>query len=128
MKPHDVEAAVCSYLRARLGGVKVATDVPNPRPAVHVRVTRTGGSPSPPIPLDPAVVLVEAWAPRRADAFDLAAEAYDVLTDAPGDWLDKPGGAWCYDADPSGPVHYPDPDSKSARAQFVAVIHVSMED
>ena len=126
MRPHDVEAVLCGYLRARLGGVHVSTDVPAHRPPRHVRVQRTGGSPEPPVPLDPAVVLVEAWATTRADAFDLAALAYDVLVDAaPAEFAP---GVWCYHADPSAPVHYPDPDSRAARAQFVAVMHFSMED
>lgn len=125
MRPHDVEAALVYYLSGKTS-VRVSTDVPRPKETRLIRVRRTGGSPDPPIPLDPAIVLVEVWAAKDTEAFDLAVQVWEWLVDAAGGWVAP--GVWCYDGNPSGPVHYPDPESKSARVQFTAVMNMSMED
>ena len=93
VEPVDVELRATAYLRANLPGVHVGvsrpTEATTPYPERVVSVRRDGG----PIDgvLDRARIGLNAWAPTRKDARDLAADAVRLLlgwpatlaTDAP---------------------------------------------
>lgn len=132
----DVEAAVVEGLSALLlpFGTVVATEIPRTAqgsvrfPERMVRVTRTGGTIMSPAH-DRPTILVECWAARSTDAWQLAAVCraemlgWDdrlALADAQGR-----GGVWLtHRAEGSGPVNYPDPGTAHARYQFLHELQV----
>lgn len=67
----DVEAMVVDFLKPVTAPAKVASLVPDPRPATFVRAFRSGGAAVNRI-LENAQITVEAEAGNRDDAFDLA--------------------------------------------------------
>lgn len=116
LAPIDVEAAIVTHL-GRVLDVPVGTAVPNPRPASHVRITKTGGT-TRTLVASNATVLVECWAPTEADAFALARRVYDALAATRRSGLD---GRQVFDAQLNEPVNYPDPDADPPhRYQFLA--------
>lgn len=114
MRPIDLEAAVIAYLKPILG-VPVATRVPNPRPASHVRVGRIGGQRANRVQERPTL-LVECWAPDSGAAFDLASRAWDALDES----------EWTFGG--SMPVTFPDPDTASPRYQFVSDLIANLKE
>ena len=124
----DVEAAVIAALRPVVpGGAVVATEVPRAAsgdlrfPARMVRVTRTGGvlfSPA----HDRPTVLVECWAERSTDAWELVAACRQAMCG----WDDEatPRAWLTHLSEASGPVNYPDPRTAHARYQFVHELQV----
>lgn len=109
----DLETALVGYLSGVLT-VRVATRVPNPRPASLVRVGRTGGSHLNMVQ-ERATILIECWAPTEEQAWALARDAHKALGGrAP---LEIPG-AELSARQLSGPVNYPDPATTSPRYQF----------
>lgn len=126
MKPADVEAALVGYLEPILG-VRVATRVPNPRPASHVRVGRAGGSRRNLAQENP-LILIECWAPTSTAASDLASKAWGAL-DATCFEIDLAGAVWVSEASLGSPVNYPDPDAPgSSRYQFTASLVVNLKE
>ena len=93
-----VESALVAYLSRHLG-CRVATDVPNPRPACLVTVDRTGGGKDS-IVIERPTVAVQCWAPTRSDAQALAQEAEDAM-DA------LPETDWCYRASKNSDHYFP---------------------
>lgn len=125
LAPTDVEAALVAWLPGGLSGEVVSTDVPNPRPPAHVRVSRIGpGAHITDPKVDRALVLLEAWAPTSVAASDLALAVYRRVTAGSGEWLSA--STYCYRATASAPVSLPDPDTASPRYQFTAQLHCRM--
>lgn len=118
--PPDMDAAVTTYLRP-LMPVPVVTRIPNPRPESLVRVSATGGIVAN-VAMASVTVLVEAWAPRKGDASDLAREAWKALRAADGEFLD--GDVWASHVRLSVPIDFP--DETSPRFQFTADMTVTM--
>jgi hypothetical protein len=77
----DVESALVQYLRER--GFDAYGDVPDdttqPVPSSFLTVERTGGRVTEDMTIDQAAIVVQAWAPSRADALRLAIEADGVM-------------------------------------------------
>lgn len=121
--PQDIEAALVSHLGIQLGCL-VATRVPNPRPAKHVRVRRTGGR-RVSLVLDNPTVLVECWAETESAAHDLAGLAGGALAASPGTWIAD--GVWLNAADVSSPVNYEDPSTRMPRYQFTASLWLRLK-
>lgn len=112
----DAEALLVSALASPLG-VPVSTDVPNPRPAEFVRVTRVGGARRD-LVTDLPLVVVECWATDETAAADLVrrARAY-VFALAQS----SVGGEWVRAVTEVGGVQFfPDPESATPRYQFTA--------
>lgn len=77
----DVESALVQYLREQ--GFEAYGDVPDdttqPVPSSFLTVERTGGRVTEDMTIDQAAIVVQAWAPSRADALRLAIEADGVM-------------------------------------------------
>lgn len=71
MRLPDVEAIIVPFVKGVAGSVGVATKVPNPRPAVFVRVWANGGAAENRI-LERVQVTVDAWAGSPVEASELA--------------------------------------------------------
>jgi hypothetical protein len=84
----DAEAAVAAILRADPGidaEVGVSADlVGYDRADRWLRVTRTGGAPSPWLRQDNPIITVDAYAPTKAESYDLAAAALAAIYAARG--------------------------------------------
>lgn len=102
----DAEAVVIDHLAARLSGVQVCGEVPNPRPARFVRVERVGGARETRVS-DAARFVIEAWAGTDTDAAQLLNTTRSHLFDVEGDLF----GADEY----GGPARLPDPLSHMCR-------------
>lgn len=115
----DAETLIVQYLtgelatRAPYTQVKAYTNVPNPRPAMWVRVLRTGGTRD--FIIDRPSITLEAWAETGVAAMSLMQlvrglmHAIDQVTY---------GGATHQFYDPeefSGPANLPDPESGQER-------------
>lgn len=125
--PPDIEKALVGYY-ARTLDVRVATDVPNPRPRVWLQVNRIGGV-SPNIIQDAPIVLLQAWGARDDDrsagaAADLAHDAYRALSAARGSWIAP--YCWLYSASLSGPVNNSDTETETPRYQLTATLRTRM--
>lgn len=106
--PPDVVAGLVGFLRKR--GVNARTRVPLDRAPGLVRVTRTGGGPINPSQ-DDAQLLIEVWEADQAACFDLARTIWGMLALVSRDDQDAFPGLICYEAVPSVPIQYPDPDA-----------------
>lgn len=119
----DVEALLVPYLTGRLTArgraARVATKIPNPRPARLVKVTRTGGVRRN-VVTDAPTVMVECWDVDDVAAADLArivrAEVHALADDA------VPGVA--YRSDVGGLANWPDHDSENSRYTFTVELLV----
>lgn len=78
MRFPDVEAMVREFLAMKVAPVKVHTKVPATRPAMFVRVWRTGGAASNRV-LDQPLVTVQAWAPDSVAASELAGDCREAI-------------------------------------------------
>lgn len=71
----DAVAVTVTYLRAALAdagqAVPVVSQIPNPRPAKFVRVSRTGGAEVLRRIVDGAQITVDTWAATEADVTDI---------------------------------------------------------
>lgn len=129
LEPPDVEKALVSWLKQRLGDVHVSTRVPNPRPPKFVTVRRIGGGPANLIQ-DAPIVLVEAWGAATDEtsnkaASDLAHAAYRELRAMPA-VQDITDYCRVYVANVSGPVNNPDTDSATPRYHLTATLRTRM--
>ena len=123
MKPVDVEGLLVGVLRPVVAPSKVATKLPNPRPAQFVRVTRAGGARRN-VAQSGSRVIVECWAASETDAWALCVAAYDALDDLDVD----PGELPFMSVDLSDPVNYPDTATGSPRYQFIATIITNLKE
>lgn len=116
----DATLTIVDILEAALPGfgcdVPIGGHVPNPRPAVFVRVLRTGGVRAT-LVTDAAQVTVESWASRTGDAHDLAQLVRAVLLAAPG-----AAGVVAVE-ELSGPADLPDPESNQHRFTQSFLVH-----
>ncbi len=79
----DAEALYRKYLADALEGVRVATLVPNPRPAEFIRAWRTGGTAMNRV-VDRAQITVQVWAESTVAASGLANRARHLSLEAAG--------------------------------------------
>jgi len=117
----DAAALVIGHLRTVVPNLTFAHDVPNPRPAVFVRVFRTGG-PKATIVTDAAQLSIESWAPDVDVAIANAMTVRAQLNDMPGRTV---AGVAVYRVDElSGPAELPDVVSTSRRITWTVAVHV----
>lgn len=118
MRLPDVEALVIAFLKPIVAPVKVATKVPATRPALFVRVYRTGGAAQNRI-LEEAQITVDAWAATEVDAFNLAAGCREALLN------DASQIPLVRGATETGGLHLtPDPDTNTPRYRFTVGLTV----
>jgi hypothetical protein len=95
----------------------VGSQIPNPRPATFVRVSRTGG-PKVLRVVDGAQITVDAWAPDGGAAMDLAQLCRKCIEEMPGTApvhrVEEIGG----------PQDFPDPVSDTPRVTFTVQIQM----
>jgi hypothetical protein len=105
-KPALKTAIVVVRVAPALTGIQVGTDMPNPRPAQFVQMSRIGGSRN--IKQDYARLLVECWSTSQGGCETLSANVSAALLNASGTTV---GGTFIYGwDDQQGPVDYPDDD------------------
>jgi hypothetical protein len=111
----DAEALVVQHLTGVLTGVLVTTDVPENKPDTFLTVQRIGGIQQNRV-MDGPLLVFQAWANTKADAYDLAKLARAYVFAMPGNSY---SGTWVYKVSEVGGVGYlPDPDSSLPRYQF----------
>ena len=115
LRPGDVEGALIVLLRPVLG-VHVSTRIPNPRPDRHVKVTRAGGNRANLVQERP-LLIIECWAPDSVAAFNLAADAWQVLDGAEDATVN---GVTFGSMSLASPINQPDPDTTNPRYTFTA--------
>lgn len=125
LAPVDVEAAAIALLGGALTA-DVSTEVPNPRPdGPYVRVTSLGGTVRNMVQLD-ARLLIECWDSDETSALNLARMAWALLFAATDTYLD--GEVYATRISSTGPVNFPDPDTKSPRYQFISTITTTLNE
>lgn len=102
----DAEETVREYLLPLMPGVRIATRVPNPRPASWLRIMRTGG-PRESRFVDRPQITLEGWGPDENTAGQL-------LEDARA-WLNAAGGRIFGVEEIGGPANLPDPTTAQIR-------------
>lgn len=112
MRFADAEALAVAFLKTVVAPVKVATKVPNPRPALFVRAYRTGGAAVNRV-LEEAQITVDAEAPDTVAAFDLASKCREAFLN---DYSQMP---LVRSANEVGGLYYsPDPATNIPRYRF----------
>lgn len=112
----DVEALLVTYLDALIPE-KVATKVPDPRPAALVRVMRTGG-PRRAVNIEAAQITVQTWAGTEVAAAELAQRVRGLIHAA-----ESFGTVEVLKVDEfSGPQNLPDPLTALPRYSFTMSI------
>ncbi|AYD83872.1 tail terminator [Gordonia phage Getalong] len=116
----DVEAALVAYLKSRLMGVKVSTQVPNPRVAKMVRVEAAGGS-GRGLAMSKRLLIVQCWDTKSPDAAALCERVAALVFAAQYD----PAVPEIRGVTSVGePASFPDPDTSLPRYQFSASLDV----
>ena len=125
MRPVDVEGGVVTYLAGKLS-VPVSTRVPAPRPESFVRVWLIGGTRAN-LAMATNLLQVECWAGSETAAQSLAADTWEALDAADGDFLAP--GVWLADGQGglASPVNNSDPETGSPRYTFTANLTVTLE-
>lgn len=115
----DAEAMAVSWLTGKLAGVDVATKVPNPRPDLFVKVSRTGGARRD-LAYREARLTFECWALNETDASGLAELGYAHMCAAQAETIN---GAFVRKVTTTGvPVYFEDPVAQRPRYQFTVAI------
>jgi hypothetical protein len=117
----DAVQVTTGLLRAALVAagktVHVGTQIPNPRPATLVKVTRTGG-PKVLRVIDGAQITVDCWAADLGSAMDLAQLCRKCIEEMPGTApvhrVEEIGG----------PQDLPDPVSNTPRVTFTVQVQM----
>ncbi|WP_126416356.1 hypothetical protein [Trueperella bialowiezensis] len=91
-----------------------------------VRVSRTGGSPIN-AKQERAQVLIEVWADSQRDSFLLARRLWARFASVSREDQAAFPGLVVYEAVPSMPVEYPDPDTRLVRHQFTVSMIVGLD-
>lgn len=112
----DVEVAVVQAFQP-VTDAHVGTKVPASRPERYVRVLRQGGQDRNLVQTD-VRLTVEAWAPDRTQAFNLAQLLH--ATARSWQWTTIAPGVRVMRVQLTEPVNDPDPETSSPRYQFVA--------
>ncbi len=103
----DAEATVRAYLKTVMPGtVKIATRVPNPRPASWLRIMRTGGARENRF-VDRPQLTLEGWGPDEDSASKILEDART--------WLLAAGGQIFGVEEVGGPANLPDPTTAQIR-------------
>lgn len=122
----DAVAVTNTYLRAALvaagQAVPVVSQVPNPRPAKFVRVSRTGGPEVFTRVMDGAQITVDCWAPDAGAAMNLAQLSRRLIKDMCG--TVQSGVSVHYVSEFGGPQDLPDPVSETPRVTFTVQIQM----
>lgn len=114
----DAEALAVTFLNPKVG-VRVATQIPNPRPASFIRVLRVGGARRS-LVVDSPVLVFECWAPDEIAASQLAQTARAHVFSMAQTTVN---GHWVYLVrDVAGPQSFPDPLTDTPRYQFTVQI------
>lgn len=116
----DAEYVTVAWL-APLLDVPVVTLVPDPRPALWLRVQRVGGVNHTRVS-DAATLTIEAWGDEYELVSDLAQLARGYLHAMVGETVD---GVPVYRVDElAGPASLPDPISAQPRHTFTVAVHM----
>lgn len=112
----DVEKLLTDWLPAQLAdyghAVHVGTSVPNPRPAIFVRILATGGQRNN-LVQDAPTVVYEAWAAKETDAVTVAQLTRALIVSLAGQTV---GGVMVYRVNEfASPASLPDPLSSQTR-------------
>jgi hypothetical protein len=111
----DAEAAVRLYLLPLMTGTKIATRVPNPRPASWLRVMRTGGARESRF-VDRPQITLEGWGPDEDTASKLLNRART--------WLNAAGGQIFGVEEVGGPANLPDPTTAQIRYTMTVWVRI----
>jgi hypothetical protein len=117
----DAAAVVLERLRIALPALQFAHEVPNPRPAVFIRIYRVGG-PEANLVVDAALLAIESWAPDAGTAAANAEQVRGHLRALPEQAGQSPQVYRVRSA--SGPAELPDPSSQSRRVTWTAEVLV----
>jgi hypothetical protein len=120
----DAEQVLCQWLAAALAAkgvtVPVVTSVPSKRPAMFVRLMRTGGARHS-VVTDAALITVESFAARESAASSLAQMCRAVLNAAPG----NVAAVTVYKVrEIGGPQNLPDPVTTQYRYTQTFEVHL----
>ncbi|MFE3051602.1 hypothetical protein [Nocardia sp. NPDC059239] len=122
----DIEAVVTAWGKATLPGygitAKVATKMPDPRPAATVVVRHGGGAQRDAITDRPRVIL-ECHAATEPAAADLAGRVRALLSAAAPGYLTA--GVWCDQIVDMGIAKSQDPNTGTPRYLVTAELHVT---
>lgn len=124
LEPSPVEGRLVTYLGPQVAPAVVATRIPNPRPALLVRVGRVGGEQLNLIQERP-VVLFECWAADDLASWQLAKKVWGLVQ---GRTILEIAGLELSGRSLSTPVNYPDPVSNLPRYQFTGTFTVDLQE
>lgn len=111
----DAEKTVRAYLLPLMGGTRVATRVPNPRPASWLRILRTGGARESRF-VDRPQITLEGWAQDEETALKIVNDART--------WLNAAGGQVFGVEEVSGPANLPDPTTAQIRYTMTVWVRI----
>ena len=121
----DSEAVAVVWLRAKLDGVAVTTDLNGWRAGdERVVVTRIGGTPSIAYRVDNPRLDVDCYAASKAAAHDLAQIVSAQLHDLPEGDHSALGAVVSHVRDDVGLQFLPDPDTRAPRYLFTVALAV----
>lgn len=116
----DLEAATRTWLNDRLGGPRVHTEVPTPRPVELVKVSVTGGS-DPNIVSELVQLTFECWAAESDRASEICRLVKAHLRAMAGETVN---GIFVRSVRTvGGVVDFPDPESTSPRYQYTVELN-----
>jgi hypothetical protein len=111
----DAEKTVRQYLAPLMAGTKIATRVPNPRPASWLRIMRTGGARESRF-VDRPQITIEGWGPDEDTASKLLEDART--------WLNAAGGQLFGVEEVGGPGNLPDPTTAQIRYTMTVWVRI----
>lgn len=113
----DLEGVAVAWLKPRLTGIKIATEVPTPRPPELVKVTLTGGSEPNPV-TEWSQLTFECWAAGSPRASEISRLVKAHLGAMEGETI---AGVFIRKVRTVGtPVSFPDPETNLPRYQYTA--------
>lgn len=122
--PADIATGVQRFLRDR--GYDARAEIPLDMAPGLVHVTKTGGQPVS-AKQERALVVVSVWKDSQRESFYFARDIWALFAGVSRDDQDAFPGLVVYEAVPSMPVEYPDPDSRLVRHQFTVSMTVGFD-
>lgn len=123
--PADIVTGVLRFLRSL--GFDARADVPLDSERGLVRVSRISGDPAT-AKTEVAQILIEAWHVSQPESFRFARDIWARFALVSKNDQDAFPGIICYEAIPSMPVQFPDPDrDRLFRHQFTVNMHVEFD-